>query len=140
MNEPQIDEALQYLYGEYYGYPVCCTRELLANWDKDDGTNDLHRPEQLEVCQNSGFIPCLSCARRIQRQEITLKALITNRQAPYPFLPKWPSVYDCAAETWDEETERRNRLDTHWIETTKMMRETPITKICSPSKSASTAP
>ena len=74
-------EYLQFT-GIYYGYPSCCIQSFIHDY----GTNTVKRTStQLQVHENSGFIPCHNCATKILAGEITLKQLIADRICSFEF-------------------------------------------------------
>lgn len=92
--EQQIQEwtEINAPYGKELGYPNCCIKEfcdqppaLLKIATKAD------KIRYKAACVNGqfkGFIPCLSHAKQINKGEITLDALIHNRNPdfkPFPF-------------------------------------------------------
>lgn len=69
-----------FLYGHYFGYPECCITSFckLRHLDRQEGV-------QFEVAGNTGFIPCIRCAKRVKAGKVTLKGLISNRQSSRQF-------------------------------------------------------
>jgi len=60
--------------GKHLGYPSCCIEAF-----KDIKPWSLREDEVKQVTQG-GFVPCVSCARKILRGEVTIRGLITNRK------------------------------------------------------------
>jgi len=65
--------------GKYFGYPKCCIEEF-CNRETIDIT-----PEQEQVIDNHGFIPCQKHAIMILENKTTLKDLINNRECQYVY-------------------------------------------------------
>lgn len=56
--------------GMYFGYPICCISEFLE-------CNEFSE-DQLKV-RKYGFVPCISCTKRILNGLTTIEDLIQNR-------------------------------------------------------------
>ncbi len=61
--------------GRYFGYPQCCIEAFCALSHMAEFDTGV----QVRVSKNSGFIPCTTCADKVERGEVMLKDLITNR-------------------------------------------------------------
>lgn len=67
--------------GEYFGYPPCCIKSFVEQYN-----NIKHViPVSYISNNNTGFLPCFTCATRILSGEIGLKDLITNRECETDF-------------------------------------------------------
>ena len=124
----EVDRRFLEMTGRFFGFPSCCTQSFIKACENESGSGDIHTPEQYEAGQASGFIPCQKCtAYVLEGQEGTslsrLQSLISDRQAPWPFYPKWPAVFDERTMTFDEESERRNRMQAFWIDTMLAMED-----------------
>lgn len=72
--------AQWFVYGHYFGYPPCCISSFCQ-------LRHLGRVNtvQLDVADNTGFVPCIRCAKRVQAGKIKLVDLITGRISSRPF-------------------------------------------------------
>lgn len=76
--------------GLHFGYPQCCIDSFVKRGRIIVESEFHDQPEftenQIEATNNTGFIPCATCADRVVSGEIELKDLITNRtnSAPFP--------------------------------------------------------
>ena len=70
-----------YAFGQNFGYPLCCINEFVL----DISENRRCSPIRLKVSKGSGFVPCGVCAEKILSKKVTLKELVVNRYAKYPF-------------------------------------------------------
>lgn len=82
--------------GKRLGYPDCCIKEFcdqppaVLNQNKKASKDDLMRHESGCIKgEFTGFIPCISHAKQINDDKITLGSLIKNRDSK---LPKFPLV------------------------------------------------
>lgn len=73
-------------FGQYFGYPKCCTEWFFQSRVLKVITYDLTDAQQL-VHQGNGFIPCPSCARKVLRKDLEVEELISDERicpTPYP--------------------------------------------------------
>lgn len=75
----QTKKSRWQILGEHYGYPKCC----IASFEQTMGA--IGNPLGAEAGEETGFIPCPSCAKLIINQEIKLGDLIINRKHSLPF-------------------------------------------------------
>lgn len=64
--------------GLFFGYPKCC----IIDFCERDFNMTI---EQEQVHQNTGFVPCPKCSKKIISGQETLKSLIKNRFCKKPF-------------------------------------------------------
>jgi hypothetical protein len=69
-----------FIYGHYFGYPQCCITSFCA-------LRHLGRKNtvQMDVADNTGFVPCIRCAKRVKAGKIKLVDLIQNRVSTCQF-------------------------------------------------------
>ena len=74
-------EKLLHFYrkGIYYGYPKCCIKSFNITMGA------LMNPKGAMAGQDTGFIPCESCAERVLSGEFKLHELIKDRHHHYVF-------------------------------------------------------
>jgi len=66
--------------GVYFGYPKCCIAYFMNRY------NNRSMPRVQYIQDNdTGFLPCESCAQRVLSGEITIDQLITNRECEKAF-------------------------------------------------------
>lgn len=65
--------------GEHFGFPKCCIDAFC------DGRFVFQRPTVVQNNCLNGFVPCESCATKIENKETTHKDLISNRKSKIPF-------------------------------------------------------
>lgn len=71
------------IIGEHLGYPACCIQ-----WFEDrikGFVNFSLTPDQEAVHQCNGFIPCPSCATKLNNTDLNITDLIKNRRHPFPY-------------------------------------------------------
>lgn len=78
--QPTLLQLLHWDFmGRYYGYPQCC-----IDWFTSTPIGRPLTNQQELVHGNKGFIPCPSCAEKVNQS--TIDSLIRNRSCPnaYP--------------------------------------------------------
>jgi len=69
------------MYGEYFGYPKCCVKYFVENFDELPILNKRRKP-----LHGSGFIPCPDCSLNKTEEEL-IKEINENRKYEKPFAP-----------------------------------------------------
>ena len=72
-----------YYNGIHYGYPNCCIEWFVNNRDVLNGKHTQLTQQQEKVHNYSGFLPCPTCANKVNKK--TLRTLISNRLCSIPF-------------------------------------------------------
>lgn len=67
------------ILGKHFGYPECC----IESFERTMGA--VGNPKGAEAGNGTGFIPCPSCADKVNKGEIKLEELIHNRKHSLPF-------------------------------------------------------
>jgi hypothetical protein len=69
--------------GAYFGYPTCCIIYFMRRYNNNK--SEVMAKKQHIPGNETGFLPCKSCAQRVLSGEITIAQLITNRECETAF-------------------------------------------------------
>ncbi len=83
MSHNYYNETFTYFAGTYYGYPDCCIDDYNKR-SKNKFRKLIDKASCIE--KNTGFMPCLKCIKHLEKNDLPVESLITDkRRCPQDF-------------------------------------------------------